>query len=481
MSIETVLMDFHVVPCLDELVYVRDVATVATCVAEALRQDCLEQGCISSAFSYSAIYSGPKDCMFTIKHYFREGLITLSLEYFKINSEDALLYNYNHVEQLEMMITRALDAGKGSSLPAIQRCLPRSPYLRTSDDRLLQMAWKKLLFSERTPYQLVEIYSTLDFGNVLVLDGFTNLAESDLVYTHNLMCKGVQEYAKKDLLILGGGDGALLHELLKEDPKFVTMVDIDEAVMRGCKEHMRSVCGEVLDKFETEKYKIIADDALKWLATYKEEGRQFDVIFGDLTDIPVHGNDTSTWNFVRTVVRTSLLLLPIGGKYFTHINGINSPSSIALFEKMVEGLGVPVEIATTEAHVPSFMEKWVFYQLTRKEGEVKEEGGEEAKVNGVENKADEKKEDAKQPEEAAKDSAAKSDEKESEKSEPAKEEKKEESKASKDDKKKKEEKKEEKKTGAKGSKEALESPKEKGLKEKEKSNVDKKGGTKKAK
>ena len=124
------------------------------------------------------------------------------------------------------------------------------------------MAWKKLLFSERTPYQLVEIYSTLDFGNVLVLDGFTNLAESDLVYTHSLMCKGVQvteekenmgsqikkscqshllqDYAKKDLLILGGGDGALLHELLKEEPKFVTMVDIDEAVMRACKEHLRS-------------------------------------------------------------------------------------------------------------------------------------------------------------------------------------------------------------------------------------------------
>ena len=33
--------------------------------------------------------------------------------------------------------------------------------------------------------------------------------------------------------------------------------------------YSRSMCGEVLDKFETEKYKIIADDALKWLATYK--------------------------------------------------------------------------------------------------------------------------------------------------------------------------------------------------------------------
>ena len=27
--------------------------------------------------------------------------------------------------------------------------------------------------------------------------------------------------------------------LFKEEPKFVTMVDIDEAVMRSCKEHMR--------------------------------------------------------------------------------------------------------------------------------------------------------------------------------------------------------------------------------------------------
>lgn len=472
MSVETILMDFHVVPCLDEMVYVRDVATIATCVAEALRQDCLEQGCISSAFSYSAIYSGPKDCMFTIKHYFREGLITLTLEYFKINQEDALLYNYNHVEQLEMLITRALDAGKGSSIPAIQRCLPRSPYLRTSDDRLIQMNYQKLLFSEQTPYQLVEIYLTADFGAMLVLDGYTNLAESDLPYTHTLMCHGLQDYKGKEVLILGGGDGALLHELLKEDPKFVTMVDIDEAVIRGCKEHMRSACGEVLDTMETDQYKIIVDDALKWLATYKEEKRQFDVIFGDLTDIPVHGGDTSTWAFVRGVVRTSLLLLPVGGKYYTHINGVNCLKAIALFGEMVKELGVPVEISTSEAHVPSFMEKWVFYQITRIEGEVKDAaGGEEvAEVNGVEPEA--KKEASKAEE------TKESEKKEEEKSESVNDEKKE----TKDEKKKTpSEKKDEKKVGgAKTTKESLETPKEKGL-TKEKSNVDKKGGAKKAK
>merc|ERR1712223_901821 len=135
----------------------------------------------------------------------------------------------------------------------------------------------------------------------------------------------------------------------------------------------------------------------------------------------------------RTVVRTSLLLLPIGGKYLTHINGINSPNSIALFAKMVEGLGVPVEIATTEAHVPSFMEKWVFYQLTRKEGEVKEMDGAEVKVNGVESHEKKKEEEEEKAEEAKE---AASEDKEEDKREESKREEK-----------KKVEKKEEKKTG----------------------------------
>ena len=221
------------------------------------------------------------------------------------------MYDYNHIERMEALIKKNLDTRRGSSLPAIKRCLPRSPYLRTSDDRIVEYNWTKLLFSQRSPYQLVEIYATKDFGNCLVLDGFINLAESDLSYTRNLMCHGKQDYKDKEVLILGGGDGALLYELLKESPKFVTMVDIDETVMTACKEHMRSVCGSVLDKYDGEKYKIIADDAFKWLDKYSEEKKQFDVIFGDLTDIPIHDGG-STWQFVRAIVRSSLLLLPVG-------------------------------------------------------------------------------------------------------------------------------------------------------------------------
>lgn len=37
-------------------------------------------------------FSGPKDLLFTIKHYFREGLITLSLEYFKVSISIAVIF-----------------------------------------------------------------------------------------------------------------------------------------------------------------------------------------------------------------------------------------------------------------------------------------------------------------------------------------------------------------------------------------------------
>ena len=67
----------------------------------------------------------------------------------------------------------------------------------------------------------------------------------------------------------------------------------------------------MLDKLETEEYKIIVDDAAKWLKTFKEEKKQFDVIFGDLTDIPVHQGD-STWAWIRSTVKLALSLLPLG-------------------------------------------------------------------------------------------------------------------------------------------------------------------------
>ena len=71
------------------------------------------------------------------------------------------------------------------------------------------------------------------------------------------------------------------------------------------------MCGEVLDNYDGENYKIIADDAFKYLDQYQKENKKFDVIFGDLTDIPIHEGG-STWKFVISVITNSLKLLPVG-------------------------------------------------------------------------------------------------------------------------------------------------------------------------
>ena len=52
------------------------------------------------------------------------------------------------------------------------------------------------------------------------------LAESDYIYT-KMVCKlGEEDYENKDILILGGGDGGILHELLKYKPQHILMVEI---------------------------------------------------------------------------------------------------------------------------------------------------------------------------------------------------------------------------------------------------------------
>lgn len=53
-----------------------------------------------------------------------------------------------------------------------------------------------------------------------------DLSERDLIYTETLMQRGKEDYKDKEIVILGGGDGALLWELLKEQPKFVTMLEV---------------------------------------------------------------------------------------------------------------------------------------------------------------------------------------------------------------------------------------------------------------
>lgn len=70
------------------------------------------------------------------------------------------------------------------------------------------------------------------------------------------MQRGIENYEGKEICILGGGDGALLYELLKEKPKFVTMLEIDEMVMQVCNKYLRPICGDVLELRKSDHFEV---------------------------------------------------------------------------------------------------------------------------------------------------------------------------------------------------------------------------------
>lgn len=199
---------------------------------------------------------------------------------------------------------------------------------------------------------------------MLVLDGLQNLAESDLIYTESLMKKGKESYENKEVLILGGGDGALLYEILKENPKFVTMIEIDQEVMTACNLHMKSVCGDVLEKMSDEHFEIIVGDCVEYMEKYISEGRKFDYVFGDLTDIPISDKPTGEiWNFIRKILELSFNILKPDGKYLSHGNGISCQSALEMYEEQLKKLEPPVSWQKSVSYVPSFFEDWVFYEV----------------------------------------------------------------------------------------------------------------------
>lgn len=179
------------------------------------------------------------------------------------------------------------------------------------------------------------------------------------------MQRGTENYEGKEICILGGGDGALLYELLKEKPKQVTMLEIDELVMQACDKYMNSICGDVLKRRTGENFEIIVGDCILYLNKFNKENRKFDYVFGDLTDIPITVSPTGEmWDFIRTILEASLSVLKTSGKFMSHGNGASCPESLEMYESVLKNLSKKVNFTKTKAFVPSFMEDWIFYQVT---------------------------------------------------------------------------------------------------------------------
>ncbi|GMM33487.1 spermine synthase [Saccharomycopsis crataegensis] len=140
---------------------------------------------------------------------------------------------------------------------------------------------EKILFHEKSQFQDILVFKSTDYGNVLVLDGVVQCTERD-EFSYQELIAHVPMFAHpspRKVLIIGGGDGGVLREVLKHEDVIeeVVLVEIDEYVINLSKQYFP----EMASGFEHPKAKIVLMDGFQYL---KDNQGKFDVIITDSSD-----------------------------------------------------------------------------------------------------------------------------------------------------------------------------------------------------
>jgi len=139
---------------------------------------------------------------------------------------------------------------------------------------------KEKLFETQSKYQRIEIYGTEGFGKLFVLEGTVQLVEQgEGSYHEPLVHPALLAHPHPQrILIIGGGDGGTLREVLKHKTvEKAVMVEIDELVVEVSKIYL----GIDRGAFDDPRAEIIIGDGVEYVKNTKEK---FDVIIIDSTD-----------------------------------------------------------------------------------------------------------------------------------------------------------------------------------------------------
>lgn len=139
---------------------------------------------------------------------------------------------------------------------------------------------KQMLHYEQSPYQIIEVSDLEILGRVLVLDNIIQLSSLDSARYHEALAHIPMSNVSHPtrVLVLGGGDGILIHELLKYEGVIVDLVDIDQRVCELSREYLQDLNKGALD---AERANVYYEDAFEFCRNCTEE---YDVIFADITD-----------------------------------------------------------------------------------------------------------------------------------------------------------------------------------------------------
>jgi spermidine synthase len=223
-----------------------------------------------------------------------------------------------------------------------------------SETELHHHAIDELYYAGKTPFQSVAVLRTPTFGKMLVLDGDTQSSQADeKIYHESLVHPALAASpGRREVLILGGGEGATLREVLRHPGVArCTMVDIDGEVVDLSKKYLPEWSAGA---FDDPRANVIIGDALAYI---KRPGT-FDTIVSDLTEpLP---DSPSFPLFNGEVFRDIKARLAPGGVYVLQASTAGF-HNMALHAKMARSLrAFFTHVSSFYTHVPAFDNDWAF-------------------------------------------------------------------------------------------------------------------------
>ena len=159
----------------------------------------------------------------------------------------------------------------------------------------------KVLFSDNSEFQKVEVFETESaLGRVLTLDDLMMTTEGDEFHYHEMIAHVPMMHHKdpKTVLVIGGGDGGTVREVLKHDTvEKVILCEIDGMVIDACKQFLPTISCEL----DNPKCEILVEDAIEYI---KGKENMFDIVLIDSTDPMGPGEGLFTEEFYTNVKRS---------------------------------------------------------------------------------------------------------------------------------------------------------------------------------
>jgi spermidine synthase len=175
----------------------------------------------------------------------------------------------------------------------------------------------KILFKEASPYQLVRVLESPSHGKFLALNNMVMCTERDEHHYHEMIVHPAMQVHPnpKKILVIGGGDGGTVRELFKYPVEKVTMVEIDDAVVRATKQHLPTLSCE----FGNPKLDLKIEDGIEFVKNALPDS--FDVIIVDGSDPvgPAEGLFTEAfYQDCRRALRSEGILITQGESPLFH-------------------------------------------------------------------------------------------------------------------------------------------------------------------